>query len=334
MTAERTRSHSPLRTVFMGSAQLACPSLERLVADRENELVAVVTQPDRPGGRHLKIRACPVKALAEQRGLNVLAPEKVNAKTVIASLCDLQPDLIVVVAYGQMLGRELLSIPVLGCINLHPSLLPAYRGAAPVQWAIARGEQVTGVTTMLLNERMDAGDIIFQRAVAIDAEDTAGSLERKLALAGAELLAETVAAIRDGKAPRQRQDEAKASYAPRLRKEDGRIDWKLPAEDIHNRVRAFNPWPGCFCRVRATTSERGGILRVWKTRVEKYSVGGASLQSRFDPGQIVELAGDGPVVATGSDLLRLLEVQPEGKRVMSGKSFLCGRRLAVGIRLE
>lgn len=308
-----------MRIIFMGSAGFACPSLERVLADGRDEVVAVVTQPDRPKGRNLEPSACPVKHYLGERAIQVLTPENVNTPESLAALTQLQPDVLVVVAYGQLLKPALLAIPSRGCINVHGSLLPKYRGAAPIQWAVARGERVTGVTTMHVNERLDAGDMILKCEVPIEEGDTGGTLHDKLAAAGAELLSATLDLIRSGNAPRLPQDDALATHAPKLKKADGRIDWGWPAATIHNRVRAFNPWPGCYGE---SPREPGKFVKVLKTRVEP---------GWGKPGTVLEAAGEGPLIQAGDGLaLRLLEVQPEGRRPMSGSAFLCGHVLIVG----
>ena len=202
---------------------------------------------------------------------------------------------------------------------MHASLLPKYRGAAPIQWAVANGETETGVTTMFVNARMDAGDIIDRIVEPIRSEDTAGSLHNRLAQCGADLLARTIEALRQGSIRRQPQNEAEATFAPRIKKADGRMDWRLPATLIHNRVRGFNPWPGCFCEIPTM-----GVVRVLKARVEA----GRSAAV----GAVLEAAGEGPLIQTGQDALRLLELQPEGRKVMSGAAFLRGHPLKDAIR--
>lgn len=310
-----------MRIVFMGSAELACPCLERLLADGPDTVAGVVTQPDRPKGRSLRPGPCPVRALAARRGAPVLAPEKVNAAESLRAIRELAPDLLVVVAYGQMLKRELLGIPPRGCINVHASLLPRYRGAAPIQWAIARGERRTGVTTMFLNEAMDAGDIIAQAEEPIRDDDTAGTLHDRLAALGAELLARTVAALREGTIRRVPQDPAQATYAPKLKKSDGCLDWTRPAVELSDRIRGFNPWPGCYCDFPGVKPLR---VRVLKARVAP---------GRGQPGEILSNQGDGPLVQAGDQAIRLLELQPEGRNVMPGAAFVCGHPLKVGDRL-
>ncbi|MBA4389027.1 MAG: methionyl-tRNA formyltransferase [Verrucomicrobia bacterium] len=310
-----------MRIVFIGSAELACDSLEALLNHSTSEVVAAVTQPDRPKGRHLKPGPCPLKELAVQENVPVLSPERINNPDTMVQLLELAPELLVIVAYGQKIGDGILKLPPKGCINLHPSLLPKYRGAAPIQWAIASGERVTGVTTMYVSSKMDAGDIIMQKEVSIDPGDTGGILHDRLAEDGAELVVETVAAIEKGNAPRIPQDDSKASLAPKLGREDGRIDWKLSAAAIANRIRAFNPWPGSFCRIPAEGHKDGLLLKVLTAAVE---------DGRGKPGEILSVTGAGPLVATADGALRLVEVQPEGKRQMSGQAFLCGHHLAAG----
>ncbi len=306
-----------MRIVFMGSAALACPSLERLLTSALN-VVGVVTQPDRPKGRDLRPAACPVRAHIGQREIPILTPINVNSPESIAQLRSWRPDLIVVVAYGQILKPALLAIPARGCLNVHASLLPRYRGAAPIQWAIARGETQTGVTTMFMDAGLDTGDIIAQRMEPISAEDTAATLHTRLACLGAELLMSTLEAVRRGQVPRRPQDPAAASYAPKLRKVDGRLDWQLAAVDLANRVRGFNPWPGCYF-------ERGGsAIKVLRARVEP---------GEGRPGEVLAARGAGPLIQTGTQALRLLELQPAGRAAMSGAAFLCGHRFSEGEQL-
>ncbi|MBN1557791.1 MAG: methionyl-tRNA formyltransferase [Lentisphaerae bacterium] len=309
-----------MRTVFMGSAALGCPALDRLLRDDAVDLAAVVCQPDRPSGRRLRPAPCPTKTAAEAAGVPVLTPEQVNAPDSVASLRAFRPELIVVVAYGQMLGKEILELPPRGCINVHASLLPLYRGAAPIQWAIANGEARTGVTTLYMNARMDAGDLIDQTAVPIGPDDTADTLHDTLAAAGADLLMRTLAALRTGAVRATPQDESRATYAPKLRKSDGRIDWCLAADAIRNRVRAFQPWPGSWCR-----REGGGVLKLLDARAEARD---------GETGRVLEVRGEGPLVAAGAGSVRLCRVQPPGKRPMSGAAYARGHTVRVGERLS
>jgi len=305
----------------MGSAALACPCLDA-VARGPDAVVGVVTQPDRPKGRSLRPQPCPLKETAEQRSLVVLTPENINTPDSVAALRDLKPDVTVVVAYGQILKPSILEIPPCGCVNVHASLLPKYRGAAPIQWAVANGDLVTGVTTMYMDAHMDTGDIILQEETGIGRAETAGELHDRLAVIGAGLLRQTLDAIREGKIARTRQDPSAATYAAKLKKADGRIAWTQPARVIYNHVRGFNPWPCCFCEAPAGS---GKWLRVLRSEVAGRQAGVA--------GTVVSVDGSGPVVATGEDGLRLTEVQPEGRTRMSGADYLRGHGLKAGDKL-
>lgn len=306
-----------MRVVFFGSADIGFPLLEALLAGKRNEVVTVVTQPDRPAGRKQQLTPCPVKIFAQERGLPVLSPEKV--KDSLQELAALNADLFVVVAYGQYIPQAVLALPKCGAINLHPSLLPKYRGSSPIQWAVANGDTVTGVTILYVSEKMDAGDIILQRKIPIGSDDTSVTLEPVLASAGAELLMEALEQIRDGTVQRRPQDDAVATEVRKLTKEDGHLDWCLSAETLRNRIRGFIPWPGCFCEM-----PDGQRLKILTAVVEKCT---------GTPGEILEVAGSGPLVATGKGALRLLEVQPAGKCVMDGAAYLRGYPLVPGIRL-
>lgn len=309
-----------MRIVFMGSSSFACSSLEAILDSTRDEVVMVVTQPDRPQGRNLEIAGCPVKRHLAGRNIPVFAPASVNTAESLDRIQAARPDVIVVVAYGQLLKKALLAIPPLGCVNVHGSLLPKYRGAAPIQWAIANGETVTGVTTMFINERMDAGDMIQRREVPVVPEDTGGTLGETLARVGADLLRETLDLLAAGKAPRISQRDSEATYAPKLSKADGILDWKLAADVLHNRIRAFQPWPGCFCEI---PSGSGCRLKILKVRVEA---------SEGVPGTVADSGPPGILVQAGSGTgLRLLEVQPEGRKAMSGDAFVRGRRIAAGM---
>lgn len=306
-----------MRIIFIGSAEFACPALELLLKAGRDEIVGVVSQPARPSGRHQKTKKCPVDESALAKSLPVLTPENINTPESVETLRALNPDLIIVVAYGQILKSPVLTLAPKGCINLHGSLLPKYRGAAPIQWAVANGEQKTGVTTMFINEKMDAGDVIAQEEELILPDDTGLTLGGRLADKGAKLLIETVEMIRRGNMPRIKQNEALASYAPRLKKTDGLIDWSKPAKELSNRIRGFQPWPCCYFTLKDKST-----VRVLQARIE---ADGSAL-----PGTVLEACGVGPLIQTGAGSLRLLEVQPEGRKPMSGKAFLCGNRIIVG----
>lgn len=302
----------------MGSGSIAEPTLEALLASRRDDVAAVVTQPDRPRGRRLQIAPCPIKAYAEDRGVPVLAPARVGAEASVDDIRALAPDLIVVAAYGQYIKPEILELPRFEAINLHPSRLPKYRGAAPIQMAIANGESETGVTILYVSRDMDAGDILLQRAVPIQDRDDAVSLSARLAELGATMVMEAVEQIRAGAAHRRPQDHHLATYAPKLTKEDGRIDWRLPAVALRNRIRGFVPWPGCFCTTAPDAESR---LKLWAADVEP----GAG-----KPGEVLAADGSGPLVATGRDALRLTEVQPENAKRMQGTAYLNGYAIRVG----
>ena len=312
-----------MRILFFGSAPIGFPLLEALLESPEDEVVAVVTQPDRPVGRRLKLTACPVKSFAAEKGLTIFSPEKVGSSESLARLTKLDADLFVVIAYGQYIPQSILALPAHGSINLHPSLLPKYRGSSPIQWAIANGDTVTGATILYVSEKMDSGDIILQREVPICSEDNAVTLEPVLAQVGAELLMEAVDQIRRGTVMSTPQNDALASEVRKLVKEDGRMDWTLPADVLNNRIRAFIAWPGCFCAAPV----RNGMLRIkiLSARVEPGS---------GTPGELLEVSGDGPLVATGSGALRLMMVQPAGKKLMDGSAYLRGYPLEPGCFLS
>lgn len=310
-----------MRIVFMGSGPFAVPSLREL--QRRGEVVAVITQPDRPAGRHRVLTPCAVKKAALEWGLNVRCPERIGDPAEVRALADLKPDLIVVADYGQYLPPEVLRIPRVAGINVHPSLLPRYRGAAPIPWAIVCGETETGVTVLHLAEKMDAGDIILQEKVPIHEDDTTESLRPLLAELGATLLIRAVEMLRRGDAPRIPQDETQATRAPRLKKEDGRVKWHLPAVDLHRRLRAFLPWPGFF-----TEFPHGDgfmLLHILKARVEP---------ATGKPGVVLEVGGEGPLIACGAGALRLLQVQPASRSAMTGAEFVRGYRLTPGATLR
>lgn len=311
-----------MRVVFMGSADIACPSLEALLREPGIDIVGVVTQPDRPKGRRLQLAACAVKQNVEAAGISVFSPRSINTEDALDTLRAWQPDLAVVAAYGQILKPTVLGVPRLGCINVHTSLLPRYRGAAPIQWAITNGDAETGVTIMYMDEGMDTGDMIAQRKVPISHDDTAGTLHDRLGVVGAELLCEAVRDLQAGRTIRTPQDAAQATYAPKLTKHDGRIDWTHSAAAIYNRVRGFNPWPCCYCVV---SSGEGHKLRVLRARAE---------EGEGRPGEVLDVKGDGPLVACADRAVRLLDVQPEGKRVMPGDAYICGHSLQRGEFLE
>lgn len=307
----------------MGTAELACASLQALAAAPEFLVAAVVTQPDRPKGRDLKLQPSPVKQAALRAGLAVLQPERARDPAFLEELRRLEPDLIVVVAYGQLLPAAVLTLPPRGCINVHASLLPKYRGAAPIQWAILNGESETGVTLMKMDEKLDTGDILTQRATAITPDDTAATLHDRLARIGAELLIETLGNIVNHTITARPQIEAQATYARKLIREDGRLDWSQSARSLWNRVRAFTPWPGAFTTLPGGTKTR--TLKIWRASVEE-AVAGA-------PGAVAHADKAGIVVSCGSGALRIHELQLEGGRRLTAAEFLAGHPLHPGDRL-
>jgi len=304
------------RILFMGTPQFALPSLQ-VVIEREETVVGVVTQPDRPSGRGQQVVMPPVKELAMRHNLPVYQPLKVRDQHFIQQVQALAPDLIVVVAFGQILPRALLDIPPRGCINVHASLLPAYRGAAPINWALINGETVTGVTIMLLDEGMDTGDILLQQPVAILPDDTSTTLHDRLAAPGAALLGEALNELRSNGWKRIPQDHTQATYAPLMKKEDGCIAWSKSAREIHNQVRGMNPWPGCF------TFFRGKLLKIYLTEVLAAQIGAI-------PGEITAVSDTGVEVAAGNGALLIQELQVEGRKKMPAGEFIKGQGIKAG----
>lgn len=302
----------------MGTPAFAVPSL-RALAEQGHEIACVYTQPDRPAGRGQQTQTSAVKQFARERGLAVAQPEKLRDPALAEHLRGLALDAIVVGAYGKILPKPLLEAPRLGAVNVHGSLLPKYRGAAPIQRAILAGEKTTGITIMQMNERMDAGDILLQESLALRADDTAESLGARLAELGARLLVDALDRLACGTLVAQPQVEADATLAPMVRKEEGSIDWRRSAVEIERAVRAFTPWPGAY------TSARRRRLKVHRAAVEEGSAG--------EPGTVVRAAGADLTVATGRGTLRLLEVQIEGKRRLGAAGFLAGNPLRPGERL-
>jgi methionyl-tRNA formyltransferase len=309
-----------MRVVFCGTPQFAVPSLERLYAEAL-DIPLVVTQPDRPRGRGLQVTASPIKQAAENFGLPITQPDKIKSNREFQErLRELAPEAIVVVGYGRIIPPWMLELPPLGNINVHASLLPKYRGAAPIQWAIASGETVSGVTTMLLNEGLDTGDILLQKEMPIVPDDTALTLDPKLAAIGADLLIETLRGLEKGTLRPAPQDNSRATLAPILKKEDGLVGFHRTAAEISNRLRGFQPWPGAY------TVFRGKNLKIVSARPSE-------LYAELTPGELLA-AGDRLFAGCGGDSsLELLELQPEGKKAMAARAFLSGYRLQAGERL-
>jgi methionyl-tRNA formyltransferase len=301
-----------LGLVFLGTAELASASLRTLAANPECKILAVVSQPDKPRGRTLQLQATPVKAAALELGLPVLQPKRAREEPFIQEIRELAPDLMIVVAYGQILPQGLLDAPKHGCLNVHTSLLPRHRGAAPIQWAILAGDAETGVTIMKMDAGLDTGPMLSQRKTAITAEDDSQTLHDRLARIGAELLLETIPRWVRGEITAQPQPEG-ATYARKIEKADGQIDWTESAEAIWRKVRAFTPWPGAFTFVEQASGQR--MLKVWQA---------APRGEAGAPGVVLAADRDGILVGCGEGSLRLLSIQPEGRKRMTAQEYLAG----------
>lgn len=303
----------------MGTPDFAVPCLESLIKSR-HEVVAVFTQPDKKRGRGYKLALPPVKELALKHEIEVFQPETLNSEEILRVISELEPDLIVVVAYGKILPKAILELPERGCINVHGSLLPKYRGAAPIQWAVLNGEKVTGVTTMYMDEELDTGDILLRAKTQIGEDETSGELFDRLSSMGAELLLKTLQGLEKGDIIREKQDDKKASYAPMLSKSLSKIDWNRPAAAVHNLVRGLNPWP-----VAETTLD-GKVLKVYKTK--PVLLGNKSAY----PGEIMSFSPFVVACCEGS-AVEVLELQLESKKRMSSADFVRGYKLSVGANL-
>ena len=306
---------SKLKTIFMGTPDFAVPCLEVLQA--KTEVLAVITQPDRPKGRGHNLQASPIKQKALEYNLPVLQPEKIKTEEFTAELEKLQPDLIVVVAFGQILSQRILDIPPLGCVNVHASLLPRYRGAAPIHWSIINGEKETGVTTMLMDAGLDTGDMLLKDKVTITEEMTTEELHDQLMAMGGKLLAETIDGLANGTITPEKQDDSISNYAGMLNKETGHVDWSKSAVEIHNLIRGLNSWPVAW------SMKDGKNYKFWRTKVENRN-------SDKAPGTVVELRKNSFCLATGEGLLEVLEIQPPSKKRMSAGDLLRGHGVAVG----
>jgi methionyl-tRNA formyltransferase len=309
-----------MRLVFMGTPDFAVASLEALLKS-DDSVVGVVTQPDRPKGRGQILTASPVKLLAQREQIPFLQPLKMKDPEFLQALAGWKPELIAVAAFGRILTPMILSIPSLGCINVHGSLLPKYRGAGPIQWAIINGETETGITTMLMDEGMDTGAMLLQESIPIMPDDTADTLSSRLAELGGRLLVETIAQLKAGTLSPQPQDASQATFAPLLKKEDGSIDWTLPATALANRVRGLSPWPGAY-----TTIAGGDRWTIWRARALPGPV-------TRPPGTIIALTTDAIHVATGEGILAVMELQPTNSRRMAASQYLTGHPTAVGSQL-
>jgi methionyl-tRNA formyltransferase len=305
--------------IFFGTPKFAVPSLKALI-DNNEDVVLVVTQPDKFKGRGHILSAPPIKEFALSYGIRVMQPDKIKDEAFYKELLSIAPEFIVVVAYGKILPKEILSIPKYGCINVHASLLPKYRGAAPIQWALINGDKITGITTILMDEGLDTGDILLQSEIEIKDSDNFETLSKRLSELGADILIKTLSGIRTGSIKPVKQ-QGEATYAPPLKKEAGRINWNNDAEKILNLVRALNPWPSTYCYLN---NERIKILKVSLYKADDLNY------KEVVPGRIVKASKGVLIVETAKGLLSIEEIQPEGKKAMSAVSFLSGRRLREG----
>ncbi len=304
-----------MRIVFFGTPDFAVPSLNALL-DSGNDVLAVVTQPDKVKGRGRLLSQPPVKDLALSKGIPVIQPRNIRTDSFFEELSLLKPEMIAVVAYGKIIPPAVLKLPPLGCVNVHASLLPAYRGAAPIQWAIINGERRTGVTTMLMDEGLDTGDILLQKETDILDEDNGLTLGKRLSEMGASLLVDTLKGLKAGTVnPRPQAGEP--SFAPPLKKDDGKIEWSLPAKRVFDLIRGTYPWPGAYCYLNGT---RLAVLKAKAADNEKTGT----------PGKIEAIMSEGVLVSTGRGILSIMEVKPEGKNSMPAASFMHGRRLKEG----
>ncbi|MBU5306682.1 methionyl-tRNA formyltransferase [Clostridioides mangenotii] len=309
-----------MKIVFMGTPEIAVPCLEKLI-EENHEIVGVVTRTDKPKGRGKKLAMPPVKEIAVKNDINVYQPKRARDEDFINEIRVLSPDLIIVVAYGQILPKEILEIPKYGCVNVHVSLLPKYRGSAPINWVIINGEEKTGVSTMYMDEGLDTGDIILQKEIDLNDEITAGELHDKIMYLGADLLKDTVNMIESGNAPRAKQVDSESSYAPIMDKSLGKIDFSKSAKEIHNLVRGVNPWPSAY------TNYDGETMKVWKTKITVED-------STKEPGTIIEVNKDGIKVCTKDKIILLEEIQmPNKKRVLVGE-YIKGNTIKTGVVLD
>ncbi len=308
----------------MGTPEFAVPSLSSLITSA-HKIITVVTQPDRPRGRSKMPCPSPVKEAAQKFGLRIIQPANVNEESVVKQLKDLSPDCIIVVAFGQFLSSSIIHLPRYQCINIHASLLPKFRGAAPIHWAIMKGETVTGVTSVVMTKKMDAGDMIAQKTTPISPDENAGDLEKRLASLGAKLLVETLDLIETGKATYTKQNEKEVSFAPKLKKEQGLVLWSQETQNIHNLIRGVTPSPGAYTYYQAKNNpqEKKRIIII-KTHIHDTS----KMKPSFKPGTLVEIAPCGLHVATLDGFLCITQLQPEGRRAMDAQEYIRGHPLA------
>jgi methionyl-tRNA formyltransferase len=309
-----------MRIVFMGTPTFAVPSLLMLM-EEGHELISVVTQPDRPVGRKRILTPPPIKEVAVGKGIPVYQPGKIRLKDGISHIRDLNPELIITAAFGQILPKAILDIPQFGCLNVHASLLPKYRGGAPIHQALINGENETGVTIMYMAEALDAGDIISMRSIPITKDDHVGSLFEQLSHVGAELLKETLPALIRGELTAISQDESQATFAPNIKREQEKIDWNRSAEQIRNQIRGLHPWPVAF------TIWQGKPFKVWWAELVE------DVPTDVTPGTVWKITIEGIFVATGTGSLQLTDIQPAGKKRLSVREFVKGRQMVVGDQL-
>ncbi len=304
-----------MRVVFIGTGEIGVPALQWLMVTPEHQLVGVVTQPDKPVGRAQRIQPPPIKAALGDAGVPMLQPERIKRAEAVSQIAGLVPDVIVVMAYGQILSKAVLEIPTVACLNLHASLLPRHRGAAPIQAAILAGDRETGLTVMYMDEGLDTGDILSEWPITIAADETGGSLHDRLAALAPEALASALAQLSSGAAARSPQDSGKATYAPKLEREHGEIEWNAPAEATERKIRAFDPWPGCYTNVRAS-DEKEKKLKIFSAALLP--------QATLSPGEARFSQTDGIIIGTADQVLQLREVQLEGKKRMSAADLVRG----------
>ena len=312
-------SKKPLRIIFMGTPDFAASNLQALI-DGPDDIVAVVTQPNRPKGRGKKLTPPPVKLLAESADIPVLQPAKIRTEEFLNGLLSYQPDLIVATAYGRILPRSLLELAPMGSINVHGSLLPLHRGAAPIQWSVIKGDKEVGVTVIRMDEGMDTGDILLQTSIPAAADETASTLFDKLAQLGSETLLKAIKGLKDGTIAATPQDHSQATEAPMLKKSDGLIDWTKNAGELESLIRGLDPWPSAFCFLD------GKRLRLFKPEI-------AYKENNAQPGSLLRADKRGLLIVCGKDTLLVKEIQPEGKKRMTVEAFLCGCSLEPGTLL-
>ncbi len=313
-----------MRIIFIGTGEIGLPALQALVKSPDHQVLAVVTQPDRPVGRQLKLAASPIKEAAFKLHIQIYQPEKISAPTSVAQMKYLKPDLIVVAAYGQILSKEVLNLPKFGCLNIHASLLPKYRGASPIHAAIAAGEKQAGVTIMWMDEGLDTGDILSLEAVTLRRHETTETLHDRLAQLGSDALMKALPLVAERRAPRVKQDKTKATVTKKLRKEDGHIKWDRPQREIDAHIRAMTPWPSAYAWVPQEKDLK--MLKIFTTIL--------SHRAKGKPGEILRVDRHGILVAASVGGLLLREVQIEGKKRMHAAEFARGFNLPVGLVLE